>query len=128
MNNHGNQTKAALEALEVSNRRSAQVRGSEMLSNPMVKEGIEIAMEAQGITDDQLVKDTYEIVKAGIQNKDKSTPTDALRGIETLWKAQNKLGTTQEHKTIHLEYNAMNKSELLEERKRLKDFWAGLVD
>ena len=124
--NGGNGTQAALEAFNTTKPNVAGSMAVETLQNPNVQDGLAVALETLGISDEELAKDTYTIVKAGIDNKDKATPADSLRGIETLLKLKGHLNRETGSKTIHLEYNNLTKGELLKERKRLKEFWEGV--
>jgi len=126
--NNGNGTQAALEAYNTTKPTVAGPMAVETLKNPNVQDGLAVALETLGISDEELAKDTYTIVKAGIDNKDKATPADSLRGIETLLKLKGHLRQGTDSKTLHLEYNAMSKTELLKERKKLKGFWEGIAE
>lgn len=122
LENHGNGTKAALEAYDVSDPDVAKVIASENLTKPNVKRAIELALEAKGLTDEYISELLREATVAGLGNK--ASNSDSLRGIDMMLKLKDAYPT---QKTAHLrvdyqsEYKAkLEKMSIPELREKIK--------
>ncbi len=125
----GNATKAALEAYPVKNMLTARVIAAENLSKSNVKNEIERAMQRQGLTTDTILSYHHAIIQSGVENKERATPADALRGIELLYKLQKLVDQPQASSSYtQINYNSMSKEELLELRKKNKELASKVLD
>lgn len=97
--NKGNGTQAAMEAYNAKNYNTAHAIAVENLQKPTIKREIELALEAKGLTDEYISELLQEATISGIGQK--STNSDALRGIEMMLKLKNAF-PSKVHKTAHL--------------------------
>lgn len=82
LQNGGNGTQAVLDSYSVKNRHVAESIAYENLRKPEVRRGIEIAMEANGLTDSYVSELLREATVSGIGQK--ASNSDSLRGIEMM--------------------------------------------
>lgn len=101
----GNGTQAALAAYNTNSSDVAKVIASENLTKPNVREAIEHALEASGLTDTYISEILRKVTEAGIGVK--ATNSDSLRGLDMMLKLKGAYPSVTQ-KSAHLRVEMRN--------------------
>lgn len=126
LENNGNATEAAFEVYNVKNRNVAHSIGSENLRKPTIQQAIREALQAKGLTPESISEYLKEAIVSGLGQK--STNSDALRGIDLYAKLVGGYDQVSIQETYKMKLQRMNSKELQLELEKVHAETTRLID
>ncbi len=123
----GNPTGAAMEAYDTAKRNVASAIASENLRKPAIREQIEQALQAEGVTPRYVVEKLKTTLDAGAGVK--ATASDSVAAARVLLNTMERLGERSSGGAFGLTVNVMNldKAELIKARQELHKRWQQIL-
>lgn len=111
---HGNQTRAYLNAYETTNRRTASVEGARLVVKPRIRKSIEEHLQEAGYTPTNSIHSLISNEQAGKGVQAKAS--DSIRASELLLKLAG--GLIERKQQVKYDFSSKNIDELLKLKKK----------
>ena len=124
----GNPTRAAMDVYDTTKRNVASAIASENLRKPAIREQVEQALEAEGVTPRHVIEKLKLTLDKGAGVK--ATASDSVAAAKVLLKTMEKLDDNYRGGMLGLTINVtdLSRSELIESRRRLQARWTEILE